>query len=199
MGKVSIALRGWRFDETDVFTDEGELRPLDEMDQDTRERIVRLSVVAGQPCDACWLIHGDTNIQQCNVARIVYGEPLHEVVLCADHEPDFLFWFREEDGAELTGRPSDFEDAFYEWFDDGNRAPEDYGGMEYVNTDPDDVPRPQPDVELPTLEEELAKLDDEELDALDVDLDDLDIDDPEETTETDDDVPDDSRLGDLDV
>ena len=40
MGKVSIALRGWRFDEAAVFTNDGELRPLDEMDQDTRERIV---------------------------------------------------------------------------------------------------------------------------------------------------------------
>jgi hypothetical protein len=197
MGKVSIALRGWRFDEAAVFTDDGELRPLDEMDQDTRERIVRLSVVAGQPCDACWLVHGDANIEQCNVARVVYGEPLHEVVVCADHEPDFLYWFREAGGRDLVDRPSDFEDAFYEWFADGERAPEDYGGMEYVNTDPDAVPRPQPDVDMPTLEEELERLDDEELDALDVDLSDLDLDGEDENEG--DDVPDASRLDDLDV
>ena len=190
MGKVSIALRGWRFDEDDVFTDDGELRPIDEMDEEIRERIVRLTAVAGQPCDACWLTYGDANIEQCNVARIVYGEPLHEVVLCADHEPDFLYWFRETGGEDLTDRPSAFEDGFYEWFDDGGRAPDGYGGMEYVTTEPDEVPNPQPDVDVPTLEEELAGMDDEELDALDVDLSDLDIDD---------DSPDDSRLGDLDV
>lgn len=190
MNKVSIALRGWRFDEADVFTADGELRPIDEMDPDTRERIIRLTVIAGQPCDACWLIHGDANIEQCNVARIVYGEPLHEIVLCAEHEPDFLYWFREEGGEELVDRPSAFEDSFYEWFDDGHRAPDGYGGMEYVDTDPDAVPNPQPDVDMPTLEEELERMDDEKLDALDVDLSDLDIDEERPT---------DSRLDDLDV
>jgi hypothetical protein len=48
---------------------------------------------------------------------------------------------------------------------------------------------------MPTLEEELAKLDDEELNALDVDLSDLDIDESDEG----DDVPNASRLDDLDV
>ncbi|WP_255196256.1 hypothetical protein [Halorarius litoreus] len=176
MGKVSIALRGWRFDEDEVFDADGELRPLDELSEDTRERLIRLTVVAGSPCDACWLIHGDANIEQCNVARVVYGEPLHEVVLCADHEPDFLYWFRDAGGSELANRPSEFEDAFYEWFGDDNRAPEDYGGMEHVDTDPDSVPRPQPDMDMPSLEEELERLDDEELDALGVDLSELDID-----------------------
>jgi hypothetical protein len=119
------------------------------------------------------------------------------VVVCADHEPDFLYWFREAGGRDLVDRPSDFEDAFYEWFADGEHAPEDYGGMEYVNTDPDAVPRPQPDVDMPTLEEELERLDDEELDALDVDLSDLDLDGEDENEG--DDVPDASRLDDLDV
>jgi hypothetical protein len=196
MGKVSIALRGWRFDEDEVFDEDGELRPLDELDEDTRERLVRLTVVAGSPCDACWLVHGDANIEQCNVARVVYGEPLHEVVLCPEHEADFLYWFREERGNDLVDRPSEFEDAFYAWFDDGNRAPEGYGGMEHVDTDPDSVPRPQPDVDMPSLEEELARMDDEELDALGVDLSDLDLDDEpddEDLDELDDD------LSDLDV
>jgi hypothetical protein len=176
MGKVSIALRGWRFDEEEVFNEDGELRPLDELDAETRERLVRLTVVAGNPCDACWLIHGDANIEQCNVARVVYGEPLHEVVLCSEHEPDFLYWFRETGGSELVDRPSEFKDDFYAWFDDGNRAPEGYGGMEHVDTDPDSVPRPEPDVDMPSLEEELARMDEAELDALGVDLSDLDID-----------------------
>ena len=59
MAKLSIGLRGWRFDETEVFTDDGEMRPLMEMSEATRGRLVRLTVIAGNPCDACWLIHGD--------------------------------------------------------------------------------------------------------------------------------------------
>ena len=47
--------------------------------------------------------------------------------------------------------------------------------MEHVDTDPDSVPQPDPDVEMPSLEEELAELDDEELDEMGVALDDLDI------------------------
>jgi hypothetical protein len=47
--------------------------------------------------------------------------------------------------------------------------------MEHVNTDPEDLPDPDPSEELPSLEEELEKLDDEELDALGVDLSDLDL------------------------
>jgi len=175
MGKVSIGLRGWRFDESEVFTDEGELRPLGELPLETRERLVRLSVVAGEPCSACWLIHGDENIQQCNVARVVYGEPLHEVILCGDHEPDFVYWFREAGGSRLTDDPEAFEDGFYGWFDGGGRAPEGYAGVEHVETDPEEVPDPEPDVEMAALDEEIAALDDEELDALDTDLDDLDL------------------------
>ena len=173
MGKVSIALRGWRFDE-DVLDESGELRPLAELPQETRQRLVRLTVIAGQPCDACWLIHGDENIQQCRVARVVYGEPLDEVVLCNPHERDFLYWFREAGGSELAGSP-EFKDRFHEWFADGNRAPEGYAGVEHVDTDPDAVPQPDPDLEVPSLEEELAAMDDEALDDLGVALDDLDI------------------------
>jgi hypothetical protein len=174
MGKVSIALRGWRFDEDEVFDEDGEMRSVYDMPEETRERLVRLTVVAGNPCDACWLIHGDENLQQCNVARVVYGEPLAEVVLCDAHEADFLYWFREAGGSELRGT-DEFQDAFHEWFADGGRAPEGYGGVEHVDTDPDAVPQPDPDVEMPTLEEEISKLDDEELDALDADYSDLDI------------------------
>lgn len=174
MGKVSIALRGWRFDEDEVFTDDGELRPIDRLPPDTRERLVRLTAIAGSPCDACWLIEGDENLEDCNVARLVYGEPLSEVLLCTDHEPDFSYWFHEEGGREYAGT-DDFDDRFYEWFDGGGRAPEDHGAVEHVDTDPDDVPQPDPDVEMPSLEEELAEMDDEELDALGVDLGDLDL------------------------
>jgi len=175
MGKVSIALRGWRFDEAEVFDDDGEVRSLDEMSEDTRNRLVRLTVAAGQPCDACWLIHGDENLPECNVARVIYGEPLHEVILCDEHEPDFRYWFRDAGGNDYTDDPDSFDDAFYEWFDDGGRAPDGYAGVQHVDTDPDDLPQPDADVEMPSLEEEIAQMDDGELDALDVDLDDLDV------------------------
>ena len=77
-------------------------------------------------------------------------------------------------GATSSARP-EFKDRFHEWFADGNRAPEGYAGVEHVDTDPDAVPQPEPDVEMPTLEEEIEKLDDEELDDLGVGLDDLDL------------------------
>jgi hypothetical protein len=175
MGKVNIGLRGWRFDEDEVFDDDGELRPLKFMEPDTRERLVRLASSMGEPCDACYLIHGDEDIQQCKVARVIYGEPLGEVVLCADHEADFLYWFRAVGGREYAG-DTELQDAFHEWFADGGRAPEGYEGIEHVNTDPEDLPEPpDPNEELPTLEEELERLDDETVDALGVGLDDLDL------------------------
>lgn len=141
MGKVSIGLRGWRFDEEAVFTPEGELRPMDEMPDETRDRISRLTALVGSPCDACWLIHGDDEVDVCNPAEVVYGEPLGEVLLCQEHEPDFLYWFNEAGGDAYRG-DSAMQDAFHEWFADGGRAPEEYAGLEHVDTDPDAVPRP---------------------------------------------------------
>ncbi|MFW6448630.1 MAG: hypothetical protein ACOC0X_03695 [Halobacteriota archaeon] len=139
MGKVSIGLRGWRFDETDVFTDDGELRSLEEMPPDVRNRINRLSNLVDAPCDCCWLIHGDENIRQCNVAEVVYGEPTAEVVVCGEHEADLLYWYRERGGADHRGAPS-FRDAFHEWFADGGRAPPGYGPDEHVETEPEALP-----------------------------------------------------------
>jgi hypothetical protein len=174
MGKVSIALRGWRFDEEEVFDDDGEMRPVAEMSDETRRRLVRLTVVAGNPCDACWLVHGDEHLDRCRVGRVVYGEPLAEVLLCDVHEPDFLYWFREAGGSDHRGTDA-FQDRFHEWFLDGGRAPEGYAGVEHVDTDPDAVPETDPDREMPSLEDELEELDDEELDALGADLSDLEL------------------------
>ena len=139
MAKVSVGLRGWRFDEAEIFTDDGEWRPLEAMPQDTRHRLVRLQVVIGNPCDACYLIHGESDIRRCNEATVVYGEPLDELLVCDDHEADFLYWFREHGGQSLAGQEG-FTDAFHEWFDDGGRAPEGYGGLEHVEAAPDDLP-----------------------------------------------------------
>jgi len=141
MAKVSIGLRGWRFEESDVFTADGDVRPLDEMPPDARERVLRLSALVGSPCDACWLIHGDENIQQCRAAEVVYGEPMAEVVLCEPHEADFLYWYREEGGSEHRGSET-LEDAFHEWFAEGGRAPEEYTGIEHVDTAPEELPDP---------------------------------------------------------
>ena len=147
MSKVSIGLRGWRFDEDEVFTDDGDVRPFDEMREDTRRRLVRVGVLYGSPCDACWLIHGDDDLEACNDATVVYGEPLSEVTVCDTHEADFLYWFREDGGIEHA-ETERFEDAFHEWFAAGNRAPEGYGSVEHVDTDPRNLPEtamPDPD------------------------------------------------------
>jgi hypothetical protein len=150
MAKVSIGLRGWRFDEDAVFDDDGWFRPLDEMPADARERLSRLAAIHDDPCDACWLVHGDEEIHRCNVAEVVYGEPYAEVTLCADHEPDFTYWY-ETEGSEYRGT-AEFQDRFHEWFAAGGRAPEDYGAVEHVETDPDDVPDPDVDQAVRTVE-----------------------------------------------
>lgn len=141
MGKVSIGMLGWRFDEADVLDADGNFLPLEEMPPEDRKRIVRLGTIYNAPCNACWLIHGNEALEECNTSRYVYGEPLSEVLLCHDHEPDFVYWFRREGGSEYQGS-EEFEDAFYEWFLEGGRAPDDYQGMEYVETDPENLPEP---------------------------------------------------------
>jgi len=147
MAKVSIGLRGWRFDEEEVFTDDGEFRPLESVPDETRKRLIRLTYLQEKPCDACYLIHGEAEKRRCNQAEIVYGEPMEEVLLCSEHEADFLYWFREEGGSEAAGSET-FRDQFHEWFLDGNRAPEGYGGLDHVDTDPDTLPTPPEPAEL---------------------------------------------------
>ncbi|MEF8818836.1 MAG: hypothetical protein V5A31_10160 [Haloferacaceae archaeon] len=143
MAKVSIGLRGWRFDETDVFGPDGGFRSLDEMPADDRERLVRLVDLVERPCSACYLRHGE--IQPCRQATVVYGEPGSEVLLCDAHEADFVYWYREAGGSAHRGEAS-LRTAFHDWFDDGGRAPEGYAGLEHVETDPDNLPDP-PDAE----------------------------------------------------
>ncbi|NHN40603.1 hypothetical protein G9C85_02990 [Halorubellus sp. JP-L1] len=196
MSKVSIGLRGWRFDEDEVFTDDGDVRPFDEMREDTRRRLVRVGVIYGSPCDACWLIHGDDDLEACNESTVVYGEPLAEVTVCDEHEADFLYWFREDDGIEHA-ETDRFEDAFHEWFAAGNRAPEGYGGVEYVETDPRSLPEtemPDPDDydELGTREVVEQRID---LRTGEID----DAPDPREDAGEDDDDEDDLDLDDADV
>jgi hypothetical protein len=179
MSKVSIGLRGWRFEEEDVFDEDGTIRTLEEMPEGARNRIVRLSSLLGEPCNACWLIHGEANVEECNVGTIVYGEPLAEVLLCDEHEADFLYWFREEGGEAYAGS-ADLQDEFHEWFLDGCRAPEGYGGLEYVESEPDALPEvvenaADGDEGIPEVEEQVAEMDEAEREALDVDLDDLDV------------------------
>jgi hypothetical protein len=174
MAKVSIGIRGWRFDEDAVFDDDGEVRSLAEMPEDTRNRLIRLTSILSEPCDACWLIHGEDDIEQANQVEIVYGEPLAEVVLCSDHEPDFLYWFREEGGSQYAGTAT-FQEQFHEWFDDGNRAPEGYAGLDHVEDDPDSLPDVSGEDELEEVEEQVSELDEAERDALDLNLDDLDV------------------------
>ncbi|NHN58468.1 MULTISPECIES: hypothetical protein [Halorussus] len=169
MGKVSIGLRGWRFDEDEVFTEDGEFRPMDEIPKDPRKRLIRLQALVNAPCDACWLIHGDEAVHECNVAQVVYGEALGEVVLCDEHEPDFLYWFAEAGGDRFKGQ-QELQDEFHEWFADGGRAPEGYGGVEHVDTDPEDVPEP-PEVDQEELNVELPEEERERIDLRNMDVD----------------------------
>ena len=169
MGKVSIGLRGWRFEEDEVFTEDGEFRPMDEIPKEPRERLIRLQALVNAPCDACWLIHGDDEIHECNVAAVVYGEALGEVVLCGEHEPDFLYWFAEAGGEQFKGR-QELQDEFHEWFADGGRAPEGYGGVQHVETDPDDIPEP-PEPDQEALNVELPEEERDRIDLRSVDLD----------------------------
>jgi hypothetical protein len=139
MAKVSIALRGWRFEEEEVFAEDGRLRSFEEMPDDDAERITRLPELVGSPCDACWLVHGEEELDACEPAAVVYGEPLAEVLLCDDHEDDFVYWYRECGGSDHRGEP-EFQDGFHEWFADGGRAPEGFAGVEHVDTAPQELP-----------------------------------------------------------
>ncbi|WP_424015219.1 hypothetical protein ACOZ35_04275 [Halorubrum xinjiangense] len=139
MAKVSIGLRGWRFEEDEIFTDDEELKPLDEIPEDPRERLLRLVGLVEEPCDVCYLDYGEEEIHLCNEAEIVYGEPDGEVLLCPEHEPDLLYWFREEGGSDHKGSV-EFADRFHEWVAAGNEAPEDYASVEHVEEDPDGLP-----------------------------------------------------------
>jgi hypothetical protein len=163
MSKVSIGLRGWRFEEREVFTEEGEFRPLTEIPEEPRHRLVRLSLIVERPCDACYLVHGDAEKERCRQATIVYGEPLEEVLLCDAHEADFLYWFREEGGRALAGE-DEFRDAFHEWFAGGGRAPEGYAGLEHVETDPDALPDPPDAQEIQRRLEEANEFEGERID-----------------------------------
>lgn len=176
MGKVSIGLRGWRFDEADVFDESDELRALDEMPEETRHRVVRLSSLMGEPCNACWLVHGEASVEECNTGSIVYGEPLGEVLLCTDHESDFLYWFRERGGDQYAGS-ADLADEFHEWFLDGGRAPDGYAGLEHVQHRAEPLPDgiAEEAEGLPAAERQRDEMEDAERDALEVDLEDLDV------------------------
>jgi hypothetical protein len=139
MAKVSIGLRGWRFEEDEIFTDDEELKPLDEIPEDPRERLLRLVGLVEEPCDVCYLDYGEEEINLCNQAEIVYGEPDGEVLLCPEHEPDLLYWFREEGGSDHKGSV-EFADRFHEWVAAGNEAPDGYAAVEHVEEDPDGLP-----------------------------------------------------------
>ena len=139
MAKVSVGLRGWRFDEEEIITEDGELKPLEEIPEEPRDRLVRLVALVEEPCDVCYLEHGENEIHRCREAEIVYGEPRGEVLLCPEHEPNFIYWFREAGGSEHKGT-LEFGDRFHEWVAAGNEAPEGYVAVEHVDEDPEGLP-----------------------------------------------------------
>ncbi|WP_135534199.1 MULTISPECIES: hypothetical protein [Halostella] len=179
MAKVSVGLRGWRFEESEIFTEDGNWRPFDEMHDEDRERLLRLRTLVTKPCDACFLVHGEEDIERCREAEIVYGEPKSEVVLCDEHEADFRYWFSEAGGDDYRGE-DELQDAFHGWFDDGNRAPEAFGGVDHVDTDPEalpDPPNPNDDEDRyritlrDAMEPEETDLDEDALDDIDLSAD----------------------------
>lgn len=139
MSKVSIGLRGWRFNEADIVSEDGVLKPLDEIPAEPRERLVRLVGLVDEPCDVCYLEHGEEAIHRCAKAEIVYGEPGGEVLLCDAHEPAFVYWYREAGGADHAGEQA-FGDRFHEWVAAGNEAPDGYQSVEHVEEDPEGLP-----------------------------------------------------------
>ncbi|MES3159972.1 MAG: hypothetical protein PPP55_00200 [Halorubrum sp.] len=139
MTKVSVGLRGWRFDEDEIITEDGELRPLEEIPEDPRERLVRLVALVEEPCDVCYLDYGESEVHRCNQAAVVYGEPRGEVLLCDQHEADFIYWFREAGGSEHRGSV-EFGDRFHEWIAAGNEAPDGYASLEHVEENPEELP-----------------------------------------------------------
>ncbi len=151
MGKVSVGLRGWRFDEQDIFTDDEQFKPLDEIPPDPRQRLLRLLSLVDKPCDCCYIIHGSENKQQCNRAQAVYGEALDEILLCDDHETDFIYWYQHAGGSDLR-ESAHFADQFHEWFAAGKRAPESFDRIEHVETDPEALP------DLPSADEIQARI-----------------------------------------
>jgi len=175
MSKVSIGFRGWRFEEDEVFDERGDYRDFDEMPEDASQRLRRLPTLMDRPCDACYLRHGDDDTER-NTPAAVYGEPRAEVLLCAEHEVDFYYWFLEDGGEQHRGT-DELQAAFREWFADGGRAPDWYDGPEHVATDPAATPDPDiPDpeihnVELPESEQSSIDLRPEMEGADDLDLD----------------------------
>ncbi|GAB6880352.1 hypothetical protein JCM17823_26260 [Halorubrum gandharaense] len=139
MAKLSVGLRGWRFDEDEIISADGELKPLAEIPEEPRERLMRLVSLVEEPCDVCYLEHGEEEVHRCRQAEIVYGEPRGEVLLCPQHEPDFIYWFREEGGSEYKGT-MEFGDRFHEWVAAGNEAPEGYASVEHVDESPESLP-----------------------------------------------------------
>jgi hypothetical protein len=162
MTKVSIGFRGWRFDEDEVFDEDGSYRPLPEMDEDTRERIQRIPELSNQPCDVCYLAAQAGERESRDEPTAVYGEPGAEVLVCDAHEATFYYWFLDAGGDEHEGTP-ELQDAFHKWVAAGNREPEHYEGPDHVETDPDSIPAPAAGdlqglpVELP--ESERARID----------------------------------------
>ncbi|MFB6072798.1 MAG: hypothetical protein ABEJ88_07505 [Halobacterium sp.] len=177
MSKVSIGFRGWRFDEDAVFDENGNYRDVEEMDEDVRDRFLRIPQLVDQPCDVCYLEVGDPDADEVADPTAVYGEPHGEVLVCDEHEREFYYWFLEDGGDQYRGE-EELQDAFHEWVAAGNRAPDWYDGPDHVDTDPEAVPEPAADdfeavdVELPEAEQASVNL----REGIEKPADDLDLD-----------------------
>lgn len=123
--KVSIGLRGWTFDPDDVFDDDGELKDLEEMPDEDKLRISRLTEIIGNACHVCMLRNPEEGWDVWEKATVVYGEVTSEVLTCDEHESEFLYWYFEEGGKAYKGDDK-LPDKFHKWVREGGEAPPDY-------------------------------------------------------------------------
>lgn len=118
-------MRGWRFDPEVVFTEDGDVKPLEEVPEPDRLRLVRLTEIIGNACHVCMLRNPEEGWDAWRKADAVYGEPTHEVLVCDEHEPVFYYWFWEE-GGEMYKGEDELQREFHDWVEEGGGAPKDY-------------------------------------------------------------------------
>lgn len=123
--KVCIGLRGWKFDPDNIFDAEGDMKPIDEIPEDDRLRVVRLREIIGNACHVCMLRNPEEGWDAWRKADAVYGEPTHEVLVCDEHEKEFLYWFWDEGGEEYKGE-NELQTRFHDWVEEGGEAPAGY-------------------------------------------------------------------------
>lgn len=120
--KICIGLRGWKFDIQEVLDKNGELKALEEMSEEDKVRIIRLSEIIGNACHVCMLKNPEEGWDVWEKATVVYGEPTSEVLLCDKHESIFEHWFFNEGGKAYKGK-EELQEKFHNWIKNSGFSP----------------------------------------------------------------------------